>query len=70
MIRKLLFSLVLIPFFGMAQFVQNFDADADLPTDWTVLNGGDAGTWILVDFTGATGLTAHSGTSAAAIGYD
>lgn len=70
MIRKLLFSLVLIPFFGMAQFVQNFDGDADLPTDWTVLNGGDAGTWILVDFTGSTGLTAHSGTSAAAIGYD
>lgn len=70
MIRKLLFSLVLFPFLGMAQFVQNFDGDTDLPADWTVLNGGDAGTWILVDFTGATNITAHSGTSAAAIGYD
>lgn len=70
MIRKLLFSLVLLPFFSMAQFVQNFDGDIDLPADWTVLNGGDDGTWILVDFTGATNIAAHSGTSAAAIGYD
>lgn len=69
MIKKLLLTLVLIPFFAMGQFVQNFDAGTTIPAGWTVINGGDTGTWIVVNFSGSATLTAHSGTNAAAIGY-
>ena len=63
MIKKLLLTLVLIPFFGMGQFVQNFDAGATIPAGWTVINGGDTGTWIVVNFSGSATLAANSGTN-------
>ncbi len=69
MIKKLLFIGILMPFLGMAQFLQNFEGGNTIPAGWTVLNGGDIGTWVIVDFSTSPTLTAHSGNRSAAIGY-
>lgn len=69
MIKKVLFLCMLIPMFSSGQFIENFDGGTTIPAGWTVLNGGDTGTWQIIDFTGATGLAAHSGTKAAGIAY-
>lgn len=70
MIKKLLlFFLFVSPFYvGFAQFTENFDAGATIPTGWTVINGGDANTWTIIDFSvGNTG--AHSGANVVGIEY-
>lgn len=69
MIKKVLFLLVFVPVFGLAQFTQNFDGGTSLPSGWIALNGGDVNTWGIVDYTGSTGLTAKSGTKTASIAY-
>ncbi|MBN9285109.1 MULTISPECIES: choice-of-anchor J domain-containing protein [unclassified Flavobacterium] len=69
MIKKLLYGLVLAPLFSYGQFLQNFDAGTTIPAGWTVANGGDTGTWQIINFSSSTTLTAHSGTNAAGIGY-
>lgn len=52
---------------SFAQFSEGFDADVSLPVGWSVINGGDDGTWVI----GAPGVgTGHSGTNVAAISYD
>ncbi|MGV7105276.1 choice-of-anchor J domain-containing protein [Flavobacterium sp. U410] len=57
------------PFYvGFAQFTENFDAGTTIPTGWTVINGGDANTWTIIDFTGAN-ISAYSGANAVGIGY-
>ena len=67
--KKLLLLLALMPFIGFTQFTQNFDAGTTIPAGWSVINGGDTGTWIIVDFSSSTTIAANSGTNAAAIGY-
>jgi hypothetical protein len=52
---------------SFAQFSQNFDASTSIPAGWSVINGGDTGTWTVG--TPAT-LTAHSGTNVAKIVYN
>lgn len=69
MIKKLLLALIAIPTIANAQFSQNFDASTTIPAGWTVLNGGDTNTWSIVEYTGATGLSAYSGTNSVSIGY-
>lgn len=69
MMKRLLLMLAFVPFISHGQFLQNFDGGTTIPAGWTVVNGGDTGTWVIVNFTGATGISAHSGTNAAAIGY-
>lgn len=68
MIRKLLLPLLVMPFVANGQFTQNFDAGTTIPAGWTVLNGGDANTWSIVNYTGGN-ITAHSGTNTVSIGY-
>ena len=53
---------------GYAQFTEGFEAAA-LPASWTVINGGDANTWISIDFSASTTIAAHTGTHAAGIVY-
>ncbi|MEC3876181.1 T9SS-dependent choice-of-anchor J family protein [Chryseobacterium salviniae] len=65
---KLLFALLAMPIIANAQFTQNFDAGTTIPAGWTVLNGGDANTWSIVNYTGGT-ITAYSGANTASIGY-
>lgn len=66
--KKLLLALLAIPLIANAQFFQNFDAGTTLPTGWTALNGGDANTWSIVNYTGGS-ISAYSGTNTASIGY-
>lgn len=50
-----------------AQFTENFDAGTTLPAGWSIINGGDTGTWTF----GTPGSgTANSGTNVARILYD
>lgn len=63
---KLLSLLFVLPFLANAQFSQNFDAGTTTPTGWTVLNGGDANTFIFI--VGAPN-SAHSMPNAAQINY-
>jgi len=51
-----------------AQFSESFESEA-LPATWTVLNGGDANTWISIDLSASTTLFAHTGTRVAGIVY-
>ncbi|OYU79906.1 MAG: hypothetical protein CFE23_11665 [Flavobacterium sp. BFFFF1] len=55
---------------GFAQFSEDFDAGTDLPVGWSVIQGGDANNWEILDITNEFGLDAHSGSNAAAIQYD
>ena len=68
MIKKLLFSALVIPAITSAQFSENFDASTSLPSGWTALNGGDTNTWSVLNFTGGA-VTANSGTNAVCIRY-
>ena len=49
-----------------AQFTENFDAGTTLPAGWSIINGGDTGTWTF----GTPSGTANSGTNVARIIYD
>ncbi|MFD2907326.1 choice-of-anchor J domain-containing protein [Flavobacterium ardleyense] len=70
MIKRLLILTIFVPLFGMSQFIENFDGDTEIPSGWTVLNGGDANTWNIIDFTPSASLSAHSGANTVSIGYD
>lgn len=64
------FTLILALFFGIiasssAQFLENFDAGTTIPAGWSVINQGDANTWIV----GVPSGGAHSGTNSARITY-
>lgn len=63
---KLLAMLFALPFLSNAQFSQNFDAGTTTPTGWTVINGGDANTFVFG--VGAPG-SAFSAPNAAQINY-
>lgn len=67
--KNLLYSLLILPVFSSAQFTQNFDGSANIPTGWAALNGGDTNTWQIINFTGASGIAANSGTNAVGIKY-
>ncbi|MCL8536097.1 choice-of-anchor J domain-containing protein [Chryseobacterium gallinarum] len=43
-IYQLLMGLCLLPSGIVAQYTQSFDS-ATMPSDWTIINGGDPGTW-------------------------
>jgi hypothetical protein len=51
-----------------AQFSESFEAAA-LPASWTVINGGDANTWISIDLSTSTEISGHTGTHVAGIVY-
>jgi hypothetical protein len=69
-ITLLLFILILSNT-GFAQFSENFDSDTNLPSGWTVIDGGDEdNTWQVIDIAYEVGIDAHSGTNAATIFYD
>jgi hypothetical protein len=51
-----------------AQFSESFEAAA-LPANWTVLNGGDANTWVSIDLSASTEISGHTGTYVAGIVY-
>lgn len=51
-----------------AQFTESFEAAA-LPASWTVLNGGDANTWLAIDLSASTTISGHTGTHVAGIVY-
>lgn len=68
MLKHLLIACLTIPAIASAQFLENFDGSNSLPARWTVLNGGDANTWQIVNYTGGT-IAANSGTNTASIGY-
>jgi hypothetical protein len=55
---------MLTSFISSAQFAEGFESGATIPATWTVLNGGDAGTYL------TSTLTPHGGTREAAIVYD
>lgn len=64
MIKKLLLlGLFTLPTLVSAQFLETFDCNAGIPSNWTVVNGGDANTWEVL------GFNAHSGTSTIGIVY-
>ncbi|MEI7489464.1 MAG: choice-of-anchor J domain-containing protein [Chryseobacterium sp.] len=67
--KQLLLALFAIPAIANAQFFQNFEASTSLPTGWTALNGGDANTWEIIDYTGGS-ITAYSGARTASIRYN
>lgn len=70
MMKRLLLMLAFVPFISHGQFLQNFDGGTTTPTGWTVVDGGDTDeTWEIVNFTGVTGISAHSGTNAMCIRY-
>lgn len=69
MLKKLLLTLLIAPIATFAQFTENFDGGTTIPTGWTVINGGDTNTWQIIDFSGSTTISAHSGTKAAGIAY-
>src|SRR5574343_130628 len=69
MLKKLLLTLLIAPITTFAQFTENFDGGTTIPTGWTVINGGDTNTWQIIDFSGSTTISAHSGTKAAGIAY-
>jgi len=66
--KQLLLALFAIPIIANAQFFQNFDASASLPTGWTAINGGDANTWSIVDYTSGD-ITAYSGGRTASLRF-
>ena len=53
---------------GHAQFTESFEAAA-LPATWTVINNGDANTWIAIDLSASTEISGHTGTHTAGIIY-
>ncbi|AXG74722.1 T9SS C-terminal target domain-containing protein [Flavobacterium arcticum] len=56
-------------FTANAQFTESFEGSTELPTGWTVINGGDAAqTWVIADLTGAD-IIAQDGTNIATIQY-
>ena len=69
------FTLLLVLFFGLvassnAQFLENFDADTNIPAGWTVINQGGLNTWDIGAPNGFPGPPAHSGTNVARISYN
>ncbi|MDI1256350.1 MAG: choice-of-anchor J domain-containing protein [Flavobacterium sp.] len=69
--KKITFLLFLTIFSNaaFAQFTEDFESSADIPSGWTVVAGGDEeNTWAITDLS-EYGLTAHSGNNAATIFY-
>ncbi len=64
MTKKLLFAIFALPMLANAQFTEGFEASQEIPTGWTVINGGDEKTWSI-----AATNNAHSGAQMATIEY-
>ncbi|WP_079666343.1 T9SS-dependent choice-of-anchor J family protein [Soonwooa buanensis] len=64
MTKKLLFAIFALPMLANAQFTEGFEASPEIPTGWTVINGGDEITWSI-----AAVNSAHSGAQMATIEY-
>lgn len=60
----ILFSAV-----AFAQFSEDFEGSAGLPSGWTAVNGGDANTWRIIDLSDLGVVTAHSGVNVVGIDY-
>lgn len=59
-IYKLTIILGMLPVAFFAQYSQSFDS-ATMPSDWTVINGGDTGTWKTWTSYDSTFNASHSG---------
>lgn len=60
-IYQLLIILMFLPVFTFGQYTQSFDS-ATMPADWTIINGGDPGTWETWDtYSASTDIDPHSG---------
>ena len=69
--KKLLLILTFIVSFNTyAQFSESFEAGTTVPTNWTVISGGDANTWVGTDLATSTGLQAQNGTKVFSILYN
>lgn len=58
---KLAIVFAILPITFSAQYSQSFDS-ATMPSDWTVINGGDPGTWKTWTGYDSTFNSSHSGT--------
>ncbi|MBK1894796.1 T9SS-dependent choice-of-anchor J family protein [Chryseobacterium paridis] len=60
-IYQLVIVLGLLPISIFGQYTQSFDS-ATMPADWTIINGGDPGTWETWDtYSASTDIDPHSG---------
>lgn len=64
--KILLSAIVMLPILLSAQFSQGFET-AGIPVGWTVINGGDTGTWIQATLPTTGTIHPHTGTGEAAI---
>lgn len=64
--KHVLLGLLAFPLLATAQFFENFDSGISIPSGWTVINGGDANTFIISS--GSPG-SAYSSPNAAQINY-
>lgn len=68
--KKLLLSaLILSGIVSKAQFSESFENTTGTPPGWTVINGGDAGTWTNIDLSAAGVLTAQNGVKSFSISF-
>ncbi|WP_083988551.1 T9SS-dependent choice-of-anchor J family protein [Chryseobacterium arthrosphaerae] len=60
-IYQFLMMALLMPLSMSAQYLQSFDSDT-VPADWTIINGGDSGTWeTWTTYSASTTILPHSG---------
>ena len=67
--KKFLLILLFVGFQSIAQFNESFEAAITAPTGWTILNGGDTGTWVGTDLATSATLVAQNGTKCFSISF-
>ena len=68
-IYQLLAGLCFFPLSISAQYIQSFDS-ATVPADWTIINGGDSGTWqTWTTYDASSTINPHSGSHYLALEY-